>query len=47
MKPMEIVHTELCGPMRKKGLEGELYSMLLLDDYTRMGLLSQEKITSF
>ena len=35
-KPLEIVQTELCGPMRTKGLEGELYFMLLIDDYTRM-----------
>ena len=35
-KPLEIVHTDLCGPMRPKGLEGEIYFMLLIDDYTRM-----------
>ena len=35
-KPLKIVHTDLCGPMRTKGLEGELYFMLLIDDYTRM-----------
>ena len=35
-KPLEIVHTNLCGPMRTKDIEGELYFMLLIDDYTRM-----------
>ena len=35
-KPLELVHTDLCGPMRTKGLEGESYFMLLVDDYTRM-----------
>ena len=30
------MHTDLCGKMRKKGLEGELYFMLLIDDYTIM-----------
>ena len=35
-KPLEIVHTDLCGPMRKKGIEGELYFMLLIDYSTRM-----------
>ena len=35
-RPIEIVHTDLCGKMRTKGLEGELYFMLLIDDYTRM-----------
>lgn len=34
-KPLELVHTYMCGRMRTKGLEGELY-FLLLDDYTRM-----------
>jgi hypothetical protein len=35
-KPLEIVHTDLCGPMRTKGMKGEQYFMLLVDDYTRM-----------
>jgi hypothetical protein len=35
-KPLEIVHTDLCGPTRTKGLNGEQYFMLLIDDYTRM-----------
>jgi hypothetical protein len=35
-KPLEIVHIDLCGPMRTKGLNGEQYFMLLIDDYTRM-----------
>ena len=30
------MHTDLCGPMRATGLEGESYFMLLVDDYTRM-----------
>ena len=36
MKPLEIVTIDLCRPMRAKGLEGELYFMLLIYDYTRM-----------
>ena len=35
-KPLELVHTDLCGPMRTKGLDGEQYLMVLVDDYTRM-----------
>jgi hypothetical protein len=35
-KPLDIVHTNLCGPIRKKGLNGEQYFMQLVDDYTRM-----------
>jgi len=30
------VHIDLCGPMRKKKLNGEQYFMLLIDDYTIM-----------
>jgi hypothetical protein len=33
---LEIVHTDPVGPTRKKGLKGEKYFMLLVDDYTRM-----------
>jgi hypothetical protein len=34
--PLEIVHTDLVGPTATKGLKGERYFMLLVDDYTRM-----------
>jgi transposase InsO family protein len=34
--PLEIVHTDLVGPTTTKGLKGEKYFMLLVDDYTRM-----------
>jgi hypothetical protein len=30
------VHTNIVGPTTTKGLEGEKYFMLLVDDYTRM-----------
>jgi transposase InsO family protein len=35
-RPLEIVHIDLVGPTTKKGLKGERYFMLLVDDYTRM-----------
>jgi hypothetical protein len=35
-KPLDIVDIDLCGPTRTKGLNGEQYCMLLIDDYTRM-----------
>ena len=35
-RPLEIVHTDLVGPTRTKGLKGEKYFMLLVDHYTRM-----------
>lgn len=35
-RPIELVHTYLCGPTRTPTLLGERYSMLFIDDYTRM-----------
>jgi hypothetical protein len=35
-KPLEIMHIDLVGPTTTKGLKGERYFMLLVDDYTRM-----------
>jgi transposase InsO family protein len=35
-RPLEIVHTYLVGPTTTKGLKGERYFMLLVDDYTRI-----------
>ena len=34
--PLEIMHTDLVGPSTTKGLKGEKYFMLFVDDYTRM-----------
>ena len=49
IKPLEIVHTDLVVPATKKGLKGEKYFILLVDDYTRMTaiFLSQEQVRSF
>jgi transposase InsO family protein len=38
-RPLEIVHTNLVGPTTTKGLKGERYFMLLVDDYTRMNVV--------
>jgi hypothetical protein len=35
-KPLDILHIDLYGPIRKKVLNGKKYVMLLIDDYTRM-----------
>jgi hypothetical protein len=35
-RPQEIVHTNLVGTTTTKGLKGEKYFMLLVDDHTRM-----------
>jgi hypothetical protein len=32
IKPLDIVHTDLCGNTKKKGLNGEHYFMLPVDD---------------
>lgn len=48
-KPLEIVHTNLCGPSMTKSLQGEYYFMLLIDYYTRMTWLTflKEKSEAF
>src|SRR5271156_94489 len=33
---LELVHTNLCGPMRKKIYYGDKYFILFVDDYSRM-----------
>ena len=40
-RPLEIVHTDLSlfGPITTKGLKGEKYFILLVDDYTRMTIV--------
>ena len=35
-QPLEIIHTDLCGPKRTKSFQVEYYFMLLIDDYIRM-----------
>jgi transposase InsO family protein len=35
-RPLELVHTDLCGPTRTRSIQGEHYFMLIIDDYTRM-----------
>jgi len=37
-KPLEIVHVDVCGPMRTTWLKGERYFLLFLDEFTRMTL---------
>ncbi|CAI7867597.1 unnamed protein product [Closterium sp. NIES-53] len=34
--PVELVHVDLMGPMKVKGDGGALYSMTMVDDYTRL-----------
>ena len=35
-KPLDMAHTDLCGPTRTKSMQGESYFMLFIDDFTRM-----------
>ena len=35
-KTLEIVHTNVCGLMRTKGINGESYFLLFIDDHTGM-----------
>jgi hypothetical protein len=35
-KPLEIMHTDVCGPMRTTGLNGERYFLLFVDDFSGM-----------
>jgi hypothetical protein len=44
-KPLELIHTDICGPMRKKSPRGEEYYILFIDDFSRMcwiGLLKHK-----
>jgi len=33
---LELVHTDLCGPARVRSLQGDIYFMLLIDDYSQI-----------
>ena len=33
---LELVHTDLCGPIEVKSYKGDRYIMLFVDDYSRM-----------
>ena len=44
-KPIELIHTGLCGPIRKNSPRGEQYYILFIDDFSRMfwiGLLKHK-----
>ncbi|CAL2236277.1 unnamed protein product [Prunus armeniaca] len=34
--PLELVHTDICGPMQIASMSGNRYFLLFIDDYTRM-----------
>lgn len=35
-KPVELIHTDLCGPIRKKSPQGEQYFILFIDGFTKI-----------
>ena len=44
-KPLELIHTDLCGPSRKRSPRGEEYVILFIDVFSRMcwiGLLKHK-----
>jgi hypothetical protein len=45
IKPLELIHTDISGPMRKKSPRGEEYYILFIDDFSRIcwiGLLKHK-----
>lgn len=34
--PLELVHTDLCGPMQTESIRGSFYVLSFIDDYSRM-----------
>ena len=35
-KPLELIHADICGPMRKNSPLGEEYYILFIDDFSKM-----------
>lgn len=48
-RPLDLIHTGICGPTREKNPKGEKYYMFLIDDFTRATwiLLLKEKLEVF
>lgn len=46
---LDLVHTNLCGPMRMKSVSGDKYFVLFIDDFSRMVLTIylKEKLEAF
>lgn len=39
-RPLELIHTDICGPTKSQSLQGNRYFILFIDDYTRMTWVS-------
>ncbi|KAM1079184.1 hypothetical protein ACFX2B_013776 [Malus domestica] len=35
-KPLELIHTDVCGPMKNASISGNKYFLTFIDDYSRM-----------
>jgi len=35
--PLELIHSDICGPMNVKARHGDIYFITLIDDYSRYG----------
>lgn len=46
---LEIIHIDLCAPTRTCGINGKMYFMLLIDEYSRMTWVTffREKYEAF
>jgi len=43
MKPLEVIHKDLCRPTRTQCLKGEKHFMFLIDDYSRVTWVTIQK----
>ena len=39
-QPLELIHSDICGPMNVKARHGASYFLTFIDDYTRYGMFS-------
>jgi len=46
---LELVHTNLCGPIKVQSYKGDRYIMLFVDDYSRMMIVMflKQKLDAF
>ncbi|GJR61306.1 retrovirus-related pol polyprotein from transposon TNT 1-94 [Tanacetum coccineum] len=44
---LELIHMDLCGPMRVESINGKKYILVIVDDYSRYTWFKNEKLRSF
>ncbi|KAJ9551501.1 hypothetical protein OSB04_015546 [Centaurea solstitialis] len=45
-KPLQLIHMDLCGPMRVQSINGKKYVLVMVDDYSRYTWSQVQKIRS-